>query len=727
MHSVDTSTPDDSVNNTNPSTVAQTSKRNGGRKRNGAEAFSTFETDPNSKTKRVKFICCPHMKSIAWNPTRAMKHLLDCQSFKDKFPADFEDLVRKKYGDAAANAEESRRSREILVPSSSRSGFRPSRTESFSENERIDRYFPTLTTEKKEKLDRTFADAIINDGVSFNFGSSPNWEGFWKCAFGSAWRPPYRQKISGELLDSSFNEKQEQVIEALSNIPALGISVDGFTDINSKSVFNLMAGAPLPFVVESFRLHGKKESAANLDKKISSCISSACDKIRHTRKAFGFCSDSPNVMKATRSLLCGGRDGGSNCVVFAYGCLCHALSNLTKDICKEPFVKEIITKTIQIAQLFRNTHVAGDLLSKAREKQDNPPQTIKSYSTTRWNGVAVLCQSVLANKELIGSVLASQRMMDPSERDLDLSPRSKASKVMEFATEGSYWKGIAKIAPLFSLINYLVTFLESDTAPLSYALLSFSLIYESLDMLSLPIEVVNTSKESIKSRFNSIQCDVHALSVVLDPLVPKTRWFSFNNFYSSDAFNNAARRAFEKCCSWLELSSSQHEKSVDQFQMILADRGTIMKRCTKQASSYHPQLWWSIDSTSEATQISNVAQAVFSIFLSGSGNERSFKTRSRLHTKTRNRMSNDKADKQAFIVFNNGQIQRVNSALNTHRTTVLDFCLTNGLNGEKGKELLQIVGLQQPDDKLDDSSNDVCCVLLDVVDLEAEFEALLKI
>lgn len=63
------------------------------------------------------------------------------------------------------------------------------------------------------------------------------------------------------------------------------------------------------------------------------------------------------------------------------------------------------------------------------ENGETPP-TIKSYSTTRWNGVSTVSKSVLHNKDLIGTFLSSQKMCDPKDRLFDMKPTSKASNII---------------------------------------------------------------------------------------------------------------------------------------------------------------------------------------------------------------------------------------------------------------------------------------------------------
>lgn len=65
--------------------------------------------------------------------------------------------------------------------------------------------------------------------------------------------------------------------------------------------------------------------------------------------------------------------------------------------------------------------------------------------------MAIFCQSLLANKELIEPVFISQEMMKLKDRDYDLSSE-KASKAMEFGTYVT-GKGL-QILHLFSVWSY---------------------------------------------------------------------------------------------------------------------------------------------------------------------------------------------------------------------------------------------------------------------------------
>jgi hAT family C-terminal dimerisation region len=99
-----------------------------------------------------------------------------------------------------------------------------------------------------------------------------------------------------------------------------------------------------------------------------------------------------------------------------------------------------------------------------------------------------------------------------------------------------------------------------------------------------------------------------------------------------------------------------------------------------RSREYHPLLWWNIEGRDKTRRRSKAASLVFSLFPSAAGNERSFKVRSRVHSKTRNRLSDENADKQSYIVYNSAQIRRIDDGeiLNCKRDSAVEVALLNG-------------------------------------------------
>lgn len=67
------------------------------------------------------------------------------------------------------------------------------------------------------------------------------------------------------------------------------------SDVNSRSLFNVMAGSPLPFRINTFWLQVEKESATNLGKQVAWAIQ--VHVVENNWKLLSIVTDSGNEAK----------------------------------------------------------------------------------------------------------------------------------------------------------------------------------------------------------------------------------------------------------------------------------------------------------------------------------------------------------------------------------------------------------------------------------------------
>jgi hypothetical protein len=71
-----------------------------------------------------------------------------------------------------------------------------------------------------------------------------------------------------------------------------------------------------------------------------------------------------------------------------------------------------------------------------------------------------------------------------------------------------------------------------------------------------------------------------------------------------------------------------------------------------------PHVWWHLHADGAPSLLRDLAAQVFSLVPTSVSGERSFKKRSRVHTRIRNRLSYGKADMTQAILFNKQQKKR---------------------------------------------------------------------
>ena len=289
-----------------------------------------------------------------------------------------------------------------------------------------------ISPDIRAKLDSSFATAVLQDGLSFSTCQSDNWKLFWKLIFGDGDGPPSRMRPWTEFLLQTTGRILAGSISHLRKCSALCVSLDGFSYINSQSVFNLLVGGPIPFHIKSFRLGSRRESAVNVDKMVPenfNNVFNTCEDIPSV-KAYGLVTDSPNFMMKARQLCSGIYISGPAFVTFAYGCVCHATSLSLKDMIRLPCIRTLFKLVVNMATYFKNTHLANNELEKRRHVEHPVPRSIKSFSKTRWNGTAVVFQSVIDNKTCIRCLFSEEMWKDTSGALLNIHKSSRAAKTV---------------------------------------------------------------------------------------------------------------------------------------------------------------------------------------------------------------------------------------------------------------------------------------------------------
>lgn len=86
--------------------------------------------------------------------------------------------------------------------------------------------------------------------------------------FGSAYKMPHREKKSNAYLPLKYNKTIDHVSEKLKEANAIFISIDVFSDVQSRSSFHTVTFSPIPLHISSFALGKERKSAVNINKKL---------------------------------------------------------------------------------------------------------------------------------------------------------------------------------------------------------------------------------------------------------------------------------------------------------------------------------------------------------------------------------------------------------------------------------------------------------------------------
>lgn len=206
------------------------------------------------------------------------------------------------------------------------------------------------------------------------------------------------------------------------------ISLDEFSDFRWRSVFHAVACLPIPVNISSFRLGAKQGSEVSLNRKPGEVLNE-CSLVYKFKMevVYGLVTDSLNVIIKARRLYMGKIEGGIQILMFVFGCVCHALSLVIKDMIKIGDLKYLFREVANIVSYFKNVHIANSQLEEQQNKITSFPKKIKTFSPTRWNGCSAMIRSVLEFHSLL-AVCSALRWLSHPMKSHYLSCRTKNRK-----------------------------------------------------------------------------------------------------------------------------------------------------------------------------------------------------------------------------------------------------------------------------------------------------------
>jgi len=196
---------------------------------------------------------------------------------------------------------------------------------------------------------------MITGNVPANFLSNP----FLKQLF-SKMRPLYKlparnEKFAKVLVPAEFKRVEEIVGKATNNADFLSLSSDGWKDVSRNKLINVIVHTPKPFLYSTIDVTQDsctgeliKELLSAEIEKIGNYFKAYIFKFLGAKKIVSIVTDNAANMKLAWELL----TKKYPWIVFE-GCKAHSVDLAAKDLCKLPFVIEIVENCVEIAKFFR--------------------------------------------------------------------------------------------------------------------------------------------------------------------------------------------------------------------------------------------------------------------------------------------------------------------------------------------------------------------------------------
>ena len=367
----------------------------------------------------------------------------------------------------------------------------------------------TISSEKKKKIDFLFAKAVNETATPFSFFEHRAWVDFFQ-ALAPNWKLPSPRHVSGDLLDTCYDQVMKQTYENIKEANGGTLSIDGATDKMSNSKCNIILHTPLPMFIDYLQTDLKRDTTENVVKKIEDSIN-AIDRKTGINSTFSFVSDSCNGMRIVRQKII-----QKGLVKWVYGCAAHCLNNFCESIGKNIF-KDLIKKSVFVAKSIRNVAMIKKIFNSLCQEKFKKSFALPLYSKTRWSSVNYMFQRLNKLSSII-SLLPHVVLHEKEARGID-SSYELPGELVNIVSSNAFWKEVSAACKIYNIICQCIGVLEGNATTISTAYASVLYvrmhIYDQRQTLGSMYDYIDS--ELIRN-WNRIYSPVHSLAFKCDPL-----------------------------------------------------------------------------------------------------------------------------------------------------------------------------------------------------------------
>lgn len=372
----------------------------------------------------------------------------------------------------------------------------------------IDKIYPqAVTATENQDFKVKFARWIYQTGTPFNKVSSPSLQ---KAI--NAIRPgvtvPNRKALAGPLLEAEFALCKKKVDEQLTKHGnLLCLSSDGWSTLDNIALINYMAVTSETAIFVDGKFSGERKTAKFIAEELHEMI----QRLGGSEKVVGVVTDNAAPNKVAWRIL-----EKEYPDMFFYGCMCHTLHLLVKDIFKVPNIAAVEENAKSIVKFFKNHQREAFHLAEIQEKEHL--ETLKLPGATRWGSLLVCFRSLIKNREVLDGIVTKDDFISSSDSK---KARDSKEQVKSLVLDRTLFLNFEKLRDILTPITLWIDHFQSNEATISDAFHIFLDLNKRFTDLRTQGKIREDEEEilqlNLQKRWNCGYSDIHGLSYLLDP------------------------------------------------------------------------------------------------------------------------------------------------------------------------------------------------------------------
>lgn len=316
----------------------------------------------------------------------------------------------------------------------------------------------------------------------------------------------------------------------------------------------------------------------------------------------------------------------------AYGCLAHTLHLLCGDITKRSGIANLINEIKEIIKLFHGHILSAKLKKLKTELQVEASLTLPV--ATRWGSIVICLKNILKLQ------LVLQRCcIEPDFQDKSFTRNKLLSEC--------FWANVHDLHELLEPITKWINIFESDKSNIYLTKRAFSEIEKDLTKnVDNLIILSDDDKLYIKHKIKERKCyalkSIHKAADLLYPASQGT--------YLQENEKVEAIELIINVGTGIGLNENEILMDLANYRCKEGFYSTSYLWKTVHEDQFSPILWWKGFCSDRI--LSKVAVRILSMPPTSAATERSFSTQGSIHTKKRNKLTNERVMKLTFIKHN---------------------------------------------------------------------------
>lgn len=311
-----------------------------------------------------------------------------------------------------------------------------------------------ISPEKRQKLEKLAAMAVYYGGKPLSYYEDDGSQDLWIQGIG--WKPPSRDKLSGNLLDDAFLETKAKVDKLLNESSLLNFISDESNNQPGDRILNMCA----MMKTQSFHIHSEsaKEislSAPNTASWMLKVIDTTVD--GDFKRVNSITTDTCNLERAVWDILA--QDYRLRHVFFI-PCDSHGLQLLIKDILTMPTIRVCFLKALKIVNSIRKAKRQLGLLRKYQLLHYGKKKALIASTILRWGTQVNLLQSLLNSKSALRAYAYDEHAAFKNRRN------KPPNRTLEYLQDPEFWTQLDELVAILRPIHEAQKMSESNHSTL---------------------------------------------------------------------------------------------------------------------------------------------------------------------------------------------------------------------------------------------------------------------